>query len=445
MKKTKNRFLCLFLAFISLCPSCCVTVFAFSQNELNSLVLRHNTDIYNNQLSDDDAFYSFVLPSDRIDSDNTDVKNKAQSITKGCATDAQKIKAVHDWVAANIYYDMDYANGHTSATPIIASDVLYYKYSVCEGYANLSAALLRSVGVPAKTVIGYALTGAQEWTERVVLGEDSSLSNHKWNMAYADGRWIIFDTAWDSNNIKINGVAQTSDIIYQIYYDMTLETLSQRHKITELDENFVFYNLNTGLKYKLLDEGTVSVAGVINKNAKQVYIPGVVNGMAVSVIGWEAFRECHSLETVLIGREITRIGTQAFLDCTALKSIYIPSSVTQIDHMAIGWNFYNESDTVVIKSSTVTIYGEAGSKANSYAQEHSFTFVSGYFDITDSLYGNLDENSALNVSDARKILRAAVGLETLSVKQSLLADYNRNGVVEVLDARLVLRRAVGLS
>ncbi len=70
-------------------------------------------------------------------------------------------------------------------------------------------------------------------------------------------------------------------------------------------------------------------------------------------------------------------------------------------------------------------------------------------EILDSLTivvkGDLDGDGKVNVPDARKALRAAVKLDTISDFQSLAADVDGSGKVEVPDARLILRVAVGLQ
>ncbi len=59
--------------------------------------------------------------------------------------------------------------------------------------------------------------------------------------------------------------------------------------------------------------------------------------------------------------------------------------------------------------------------------------------------GDLDGNGKLESSDARTVLRAAVGLDNLTDEQFILADTDGNGKIESSDARAVLRAAVGLE
>ncbi|MBE6548590.1 MAG: leucine-rich repeat domain-containing protein, partial [Ruminococcaceae bacterium] len=66
-----------------------------------------------------------------------------------------------------------------------------------------------------------------------------------------------------------------------------------------------------------------------------VVIPSVSpNGETVTGIGKEAFRNCSSLTSVVIGDSVTSIGGYAFFNCSSLTSIEIPDSVTSIGDSA---------------------------------------------------------------------------------------------------------------
>ena len=59
--------------------------------------------------------------------------------------------------------------------------------------------------------------------------------------------------------------------------------------------------------------------------------------------------------------------------------------------------------------------------------------------------GKLTAGAALTAADARLILRAAVGLDTLTAAQSEIADIDLDGKVTASDARIALRVSVGLD
>lgn len=61
------------------------------------------------------------------------------------------------------------------------------------------------------------------------------------------------------------------------------------------------------------------------------------------------------------------------------------------------------------------------------------------------IYGDIDGDGSITASDARHVLRAAVGLEELTEEEFRLADYDRNGELTAGDARMILRMSVGLE
>lgn len=58
--------------------------------------------------------------------------------------------------------------------------------------------------------------------------------------------------------------------------------------------------------------------------------------------------------------------------------------------------------------------------------------------------GDADGNGEITVSDARILLRCAIGLENVPDEKLVQWDFNENGTIDVADARAVLRIAIGL-
>ena len=110
-----------------------------------------------------------------------------------------------------------------------AGAVYKSRRGVCEGYAALTKALVNAQGIPCRTVHGYSL-GAGEpssWSEELAKTKNT---NHAWNRAYADNRWINMDNTWDSNSQYINGKYYFSPKISYDYFDITDWDLSYDHK-----------------------------------------------------------------------------------------------------------------------------------------------------------------------------------------------------------------------
>lgn len=96
----------------------------------------------------------------------------------------------------------------------------------------------------------------------------------------------------------------------------------------------IYYNFNSdGTSVRTTFKGSTyyEVAGEYTGN---VEIPAKVTysgkSYAVTEIGFETFRGCTGITSVVIPNSVTRINYSAFYGCTALKSISIPETVTYL-------------------------------------------------------------------------------------------------------------------
>ncbi len=88
-----------------------------------------------------------------------------------------------------IYEDFEYKPGHTTiATPL--SVVMQERKGVCQDFAHLAIASLRSIGLPARYVSGYIETLSPDGVEKLI-GVDAS---HAWFSVYIPQMgWTDFD------------------------------------------------------------------------------------------------------------------------------------------------------------------------------------------------------------------------------------------------------------
>ncbi len=111
---------------------------------------------------------------------------KAAQLCDGLDTDLDKLNAVRAYITGHIAYD--YALAQTVESGYIPSvdDVLDKGRGICFDYAALTACMLRSQGVPAQLVIGYA-----------------DQHYHAWNNVLVDGQWLRVDTTADASDMKM--------------------------------------------------------------------------------------------------------------------------------------------------------------------------------------------------------------------------------------------------
>ena len=142
-------------------------------------------------LNIDDEFSPFLCSNYIIDwnAENEAIK-KAAELTRGMTKDEDKIMAVYEYMVTNFSYDYDKLetvndeeNKDKAYVPSV--DGTYAsKTGICYDLSSLTAAMLRSVSVPAKVVTGYS---------------KNTIAYHAWNSIFfvtKDG-WKTVDVTYD--------------------------------------------------------------------------------------------------------------------------------------------------------------------------------------------------------------------------------------------------------
>ena len=302
-------------------------------------VYRWNLSIFSTISTDEAALEAFVEPSAIIPCDDPDIIELAVSITESKHNDYDKVKAVHDWVAGNIWYDLDFAarveNGEGyslydySARKAAILGTLESKRGVCSHYTYLTVTLLRAVGIPAIASNGYTGYG-----DRVNLGmyndfiaTEGRYAVHNWCEAYAGGKWIILDTTWDTANFYENGRFSPKRLNYNDYFDVSIREFSKDHIYQMAYDEFV--------KDVAIPDGADSVFPSAFDSCTR--LENVDFPDSLVSIGTEAFISCLGLESVALPDGVTSIGELAFYNCRALMDAALPGSLLRIENQAFGY------------------------------------------------------------------------------------------------------------
>ncbi|UYU47151.1 transglutaminase domain-containing protein [Bacteroides salyersiae] len=155
-------------------------------------------------------------------------RDLANSITRYDNSEYNKILSVHDWIAKNIFYDYDSLNdGSYKNTPLekTAITALRNRRCVCQGYTDLSVALLRSIGIPAMGICCWAVG---ECNDDEALNQNRS--NHIFTAAFCGGNWMLCDITWDSMNRYENDSYDEDKKLSHTYFDATVQFLSYTHR-----------------------------------------------------------------------------------------------------------------------------------------------------------------------------------------------------------------------
>ena len=197
---------------------------------------------------------SFYYVGDRMDA----IKQQAISLTSGCTTDEQKVKAIHDWICKQIAYDYEYLYGQSKGYKYTAAP--YYVFStktgVCAGYARLNQVMLTSLGIPCINIMGYS--------DSPLSDTYSPSINHEWNMAYFGGEWHLLDLTWDSSNKYYGSSGKGDDLLNQdpgyTYYGIRPYIFGVSHHSLNDDEDEQYHvesiqivNNNSKTKFNVND------------------------------------------------------------------------------------------------------------------------------------------------------------------------------------------------
>ena len=152
----------------------------------------------------------YLKPTEFCDSDNEEMKNKARELVKDAATQKEAALSIFYFVRDSIRYALDF-------TDYKASHALKTRLGFCVHKPNLQVALLRAVGIPARThrvaVRKEALQGIHSGFASRFFPEVSD--HHTWCECYLSGKWISCEALFDKElfeGMREKGVAVASQI-----------------------------------------------------------------------------------------------------------------------------------------------------------------------------------------------------------------------------------------
>lgn len=175
----------------------------------------------------------------------------------------------------------------------------------------------------------------------------------------------------------------------------SLENVEIPNSVNKI-EGFAFQSC-AALKEIEIPDGVISIGeeAFYNTGLETVVIPKSVDNIDLAAFGGcstlksaiilngnislapNIFAGCTSLTEISLPDNMARIDEYAFWGCSNLKEITIPASVTFIGTHAVGY-VYEENESGIGEAVPVegfTIHGYAGTAAETYANENSFTFV----------------------------------------------------------------------
>ncbi|MCM1309036.1 MAG: leucine-rich repeat domain-containing protein [Butyrivibrio sp.] len=228
--------------------------------------------------------------------------------------------------------------------------------------AFLECSSLESVNIPESvTEIGVAAFNGCELLSKVNIPKGITRINMS-----------VFDGCKSLKNITIpNGVTYIGNAAFA---HCAVKNLTIPSSIEEINVA-AFMNCKELESVTILGENLKNLgwqAFVGCESLKYIVLP-----RTFTFIPSECFYGCMSLESVDISSSVTHIYSYAFTNCDSLKSVKIPNTVTDIQSYAFGYHaeFVENEGWVNTKIPDFTIYGYAGSAAETYAKENHFIFI----------------------------------------------------------------------
>ena len=251
----------------------------------------------------------------------------------------------------SIGYDaFSFCSGLTSIEiPSGVTSIADYAFYACSG--------LKSIEIPSRvTSIGDMAFSWCENLESIVVTPQNAIYNSN------GGSNAIIETKTNTliqgcKNTKIpSNVRSIGDNAFYGCSGLTSIKLSEGVTSIGVD---AFYGCG-GLTSIAVSEGVTSIGDGAFFRCSGLTSIEIPSG--VTRIGEGAFYICSGLTSIKLPERVTCIGEMAFMGCSGLTSIKMPSSVTSI------------GATAFEASGLKTIYGYAGSYAETYAIANGYTF-----------------------------------------------------------------------
>jgi hypothetical protein len=121
--------------------------------------------------------------------DERSVQTLSAYLESGARSQTELAYLIYSWIGHHIQYDARAFNTGRYGD-LSASGVLKSRKGVCDGFANLYAALCMASGLEAYNIGGYAKGYGYRPGKRFYEPD------HAWNVVEADGRWMLVDPTW---------------------------------------------------------------------------------------------------------------------------------------------------------------------------------------------------------------------------------------------------------
>ena len=153
------------------------------------------------------AMRAFLGAEKDIPVNEASILSQARALTQESRTVHEAVTVIFNWIVDNFTYDAG------RNTPQDGRSVFYNKRGSCVGYTNLSIAMLRSLGIPARYAHGYLPPGYDWGISKKYWGvQISGGGYHAWvEVYYPDAGWCFSDLLHSKNFVDPFHVLRYTD------------------------------------------------------------------------------------------------------------------------------------------------------------------------------------------------------------------------------------------
>ncbi len=310
-----------------------------------------------------------------------------------------KIKAIYDYICANVTYDWDNLNNDDYKLQYTAYAALINGTSVCQGYANLFYRMALLAGVDARLIAGIGAGGP-----------------HGWNIVQMGDYYYNLDSTWDAGvNPEYYECFLKCPATFVDHYRYVEYETAEFHAAYPMgtsdyvynesdfeDENIIASGYCGGegngqnLEWKLDKDGVLTISGT-GKMAdySSVYIwPDYVTSAP-----WGEYTD--KLKTLVIEEGVTSIGKKAFYNLSEFSNeLIIPDTVTEIRELAFSYCRGFKGDLVIPDGVEVigrAAFLESEFKGKLVLSDSVKEIGEAAFAYCDSFSGSLELNDGLEI------------------------------------------------